>query len=74
MKLSGSFDYQTGIFDINKGILSHRDITASFIDDRVQYRRLIPASVARTSASFWLYEHPWITDSSVKRKIGQAHE
>ena len=37
---------------------------------RLKYRHVIPAPVDRTSASAWLYIHPWITCP----KISQIHQ
>ena len=34
------------------------------------YRHFIPASVDRTSANAWLYNHPWIAH----QKISQVHK
>ena len=39
-------------------------------NQHIQYRHLIPAPVDRTSASFWLYKHPWVTC----QKISQTHQ
>ena len=45
----------TSIFIFSKG---SRDLLCNH---ELQYRRLIPASVDRTSASAYLYKHSWIT-------------
>ena len=43
----------------NKG---GQDISDTLLQTRfIQYRHLIPALVDRTSASAWLYRHPWMT-------------
>ena len=38
------------------------------IDTWLEYRYLIPEPVARTSASAWLYKHPWITSQKKKHQ------
>ena len=39
-------------------------------NQHIQYRHLIPAPVDRTSASFWLYKHPWVSCQN----ISQTHQ
>ena len=39
----------------------------------LQYRHLIPSTVDRTSASTWLYKHPWITCRKNKPSTSMTH-
>ena len=39
----------------------------------VQYGYVIPAAVNRTSASAWLYNHPWINMSKNKPSTFMTH-
>ena len=40
---------------------------------RPEYRHLLPAPVARTPASAWLYKHPWIACQKHKPNTSMTH-
>ena len=39
----------------------------------IQYRHSLPAPVVRTSASGWLYKHPWITHQNSNPSTSMTH-